>query len=74
MFTLNIVERLILERIFLLIMVEELRRMKGYRQVSLPDALYREIEEALRKGHSYTSVADFVKYVVRKELERSVSP
>jgi Arc/MetJ-type ribon-helix-helix transcriptional regulator len=54
-------------------MVEELRRMKGYRQVSLPDALYREIEEAMKKGHSYTSVADFVKYVVRKELERSVS-
>ena len=54
-------------------MVEELRKLKGYRQVSLPDALYREIEANLKKGGSFTSVADFIKYVVRKELEKGVS-
>ena len=54
-------------------MVEELRKLKGYRQVSLPDALYREIEANLKRLGSFTSVADFIKYVVRKELEKGVS-
>ena len=48
--------------------------MKGYRQVSLPDALYREIEANVKRAGSFTSVADFIKYVVRKELERGASP
>ena len=53
-------------------MVEELRKLKGYRQVSLPEALYREIEANMKRGGAFTSVADFVKYVVRKELEREI--
>ncbi len=73
MFTLNVVESLIYGIVFTLNMVEELKKMKGYRQVSLPDALYEEIKTNLGRSGSFTSVADFVKYAVRRELEKGVT-
>ena len=72
MFTLNVVESLIYGIVFTLNMVEELKKLKGYRQVSLPDALYEEIKANLGRSGSFTSVADFVKYAVRRELEKGV--
>jgi Arc/MetJ-type ribon-helix-helix transcriptional regulator len=50
-------------------MVEE-REGEGYRQVSLPAGLYKKIEDkvASSKG-DFKSVADYVKYVLRRSLE-----
>ena len=47
------------------------RVVKGYRQVSIPDAFYEEIDEFV-KGHprlGYTSIAEFVKVAVREKME-----
>ncbi len=47
------------------------RVAKGYRQVSIPDAFYEEIDEFV-KGHpklGYTSIAEFVKVAVREKME-----
>ena len=50
-------------------MVEQ-REGDGYRQVSLPAGLYKRIEDkvASSKG-DFKSVADYVKYVIRRSLE-----
>ena len=50
-------------------MVEE-REGEGYRQVSLPGGLYKRIEDkvASSKG-DFKSVADYVKYVLRRSME-----
>ena len=45
--------------------------VKGYRQVSVPDAFYEEIDDFV-KGHprlGYTSIAEFVKVAVREKME-----
>ena len=42
---------------------------KGYRQVSLPEPLYEQMLEYLKLHPEYTSVADLVKELVRKELK-----
>ncbi len=50
-------------------MVEE-RANEGYRQVSLPSGLYRKIQEQIANSNGdFTSVADYVKYAVRKAIE-----
>jgi Arc/MetJ-type ribon-helix-helix transcriptional regulator len=41
---------------------------KGYRQVSLPEPLYEQMLEYLKSHPEYTSVADLVKELVRREL------
>ena len=49
-------------------MVEKRGKMKGYRQVSLPDPLYEQMREYLEKHPEYTSAADFVKELIREKL------
>jgi Arc/MetJ-type ribon-helix-helix transcriptional regulator len=44
--------------------------VKGYRTISLPASLLSQVEEFLEKHPEFTSVTDFVKYAVRKELDR----
>ena len=51
-------------------MVEGVRKMKGYRQVSIPDGVYEEAER-YAENHSFTSVADLVKYLIRKRVEEN---
>ena len=41
---------------------------KGYHQLSLPDPVYEQMEEYLKKHPEYTSAADFVKELIRREL------
>jgi Arc/MetJ-type ribon-helix-helix transcriptional regulator len=42
---------------------------KGYHQLSLPDPLYEQMEEYLKRHSEYTSAADFVKELIRRELK-----
>ena len=45
--------------------------VKGYRQVSLPEPLYVKVVEYLQEHPEYTSVADFIKELLREELKES---
>lgn len=47
------------------------RVVKGYRQVSVPDAFYEEVEKFLQKHPElgYTSLAEFVRVAVREKME-----
>jgi Arc/MetJ-type ribon-helix-helix transcriptional regulator len=40
-----------------------------YMAISIPIAMYEEISEYVKKT-SFNSIADFVKYAVRKEMEK----
>ena len=66
---LNLVEIYLYFSSYTLNMVGE-REGEGYRQVSLPAGLYKKIEDkvASSKG-DFKSVADYVKYVLRRSLE-----
>ncbi len=44
--------------------------VKGYRTISLPESLIKQVDEYIKKHSEFTSVSDFVKYSVRKELDR----
>lgn len=44
---------------------------KGYSQISLPDALYEKVRKYVEQHPEFVSVSDFVKYIVRKELDRA---
>lgn len=48
------------------------RMVKGYRQVSLPESFYGDIEIFLKKHPElgFTSVAEFVKASVREKIEK----
>lgn len=46
-----------------------MKKVQGYRSVSLPDGIYEDIEQFLKKSKRYTSVADFVKDSIRKNLK-----
>ena len=41
---------------------------KGYHQLSLPDPLYEQMLEYLKKHPEYTSAADLVKELIRREI------
>ena len=43
---------------------------KGYRTVSLPEPLYEQMKDYVDTHPEYTSVADFLKELIRKELAR----
>ena len=64
-------EKVIYYAIFTLIMMEngEVKKVQGYKSVSLPEGIYQDIEEFLKKSNRYTSVADFVKDSIRKNLK-----
>ena len=47
----------------------EMKKMQGYRSVSLPEGIYHEVEEFVNRSKRYTSVADFVKDSIRKNLK-----
>ena len=47
----------------------EVKKVQGYKSVSLPEGIYQDIEEFLKKSNRYTSVADFVKDSIRKNLK-----
>jgi Arc/MetJ-type ribon-helix-helix transcriptional regulator len=50
-------------------MVEQ-KEGEGYRQVSLPGGLYKRIEDKVANSKGdFKSVADYVKYVIRRSLE-----
>ena len=42
--------------------------MDGYRQVSLPESLYNEVQLYIGAGGTHASVADFIEFVVRREI------
>ena len=46
--------------------------VKGYRQVSLPEGFYVEMEEFVRRHPElgYVSIAEFVKASVREKIEK----
>lgn len=46
---------------------------KGYRQVSIPDEFYKEIDKFIKTNAKlgYTSLAEFVKVAIREKIERS---
>ena len=45
---------------------------KGYRQVSIPDEFYKEIEKFIKTNakEGYTSLAEFVKVAIREKIDR----
>ena len=45
--------------------------MKGYRQVSLPDAFYHELQQYAEENN-FTSVADLVKTAARAYMRMEV--
>ena len=47
----------------------EMKKMQGYKSVSLPEGIYQEVEEFVKRSKRYTSVADFVKDSIRKNLK-----
>ena len=47
----------------------EMKKMQGYKSVSLPEGIYHEVEEFVKRSKRYTSVADFVKDSIRKNLK-----
>ena len=52
--------------------ISETKKAQGYHSISLPDGIYDEIRKKIEGSNgNFTSVADFVKYVIRKELEVS---
>ena len=67
----HIAEKAIYYAMFTLIMMEngEVKKVQGYKSVSLPEGIYQDIEEFLKKSNRYTSVADFVKDSIRKNLK-----
>ena len=46
-----------------------MKKMQGYKSVSLPEGIYHEVEEFVNRSKRYTSVADFVKDSIRKNLK-----
>ena len=46
-------------------------KMKGYRQVSLPDAFYQELQKYAEENN-FTSVADLVKTATRAYMRMEV--
>ncbi|MGC8630730.1 MAG: hypothetical protein ACP5T1_07100 [Thermoplasmata archaeon] len=48
--------------------------VKGYRQVSIPEPLYLKVLEYLKEHQEYTSVADLIKELLRKELKNTDRP
>ena len=53
---------------FTLYLVYTSTMVKGYHQLSLPDPLYEQMEEYLKRHSEYTSAADFVKELIREKL------
>ena len=48
------------------------RMVKGYRQVSLPESFYEDMEIFLKKHPElgFTSIAEFVRVSVREKIEK----
>ena len=44
---------------------------KGYRQIAIPEPLYEQVKRFLEKHPEYTSMADLVKELLRKELKNN---
>ncbi len=44
---------------------------KGYRQIAIPEPLYEQVKRFLEKHTEYTSMADLVKELLRKELKNN---
>ena len=43
---------------------------KNYRQVSLPEPLYTQLKDYVEAHPEFTSIADFLKQLIRIELDK----
>jgi Arc/MetJ-type ribon-helix-helix transcriptional regulator len=46
---------------------------KNYRQVSLPEPLYTQLKDYVDAHPEFTSIADFLKQLIRIELDKEES-